>query len=220
MKHSNRWLATAVLALLYNVGAGAAEPGFYLSATAGWAEEDPKSAGANFVNSDGVFHFDPVNVEIDDGKFTWGVAIGYQINSFFAVEMEYVDFGKTTVVEDYVAEVPELPFVPPTNMSLGYSSRVTGPTLSLLGTFPVGDSLQFYLRGGAMFASREVDVAFDAANEKFSDTVWLAGAGVAWAFADRWAIRAEVQQTGTFGKTILAGETKLRRVSLGVLFDL
>jgi len=117
----------------------------------------------------------------------------------------------------------EVPKTAGTNFgnSLGIiSSSVTGPALSLLGRLPVGENCELFLRGGALFASRDFNWGFGALDEKFSRTVWLAGAGVTWSFARRWAIRAEYQQTGRLSASFASGETRLRRMSLSTQFKL
>ena len=133
--------------------------------------------------------------------------------------MEYIDFGTTDVAEHYtLSNTSPIPF--PTELNVDYSSHVTGPALSLLGTLPMGENFELYLRGGAFFGSREIKTDFGTLNADFASTVWLAGAGVTWSFANRWAIRAEYQQTGKLGESLVSGETELQRMSLSALFKL
>ena len=200
--------------------AGAAEPGFYVTASLGMGDEDPKSAGTNFGNSLGVVHVEPDSVAVDDGKSAWSVGLGYRINKYLSAEVEYIDFGTTDVVEHYSVDNTGAPFPFPTEVDLDYSSNVTGPALSLLGTLPVGENFELFLRGGALFGSREIEMGFGGLDEKFSSTVWLAGAGVTWAFGKNWAIRAEYQQTGILSESFISGETDLQRMSLSALFKL
>jgi opacity protein-like surface antigen len=218
-KTSRSSVTTAVL-FLFAMTAGAAEPGFYVTASSGLGEEDPKSAGINVGNSLGVFHIDPDSVEVDSDKLAWSVGLGYRINRYLAGELEYVDFGTTDVTENYSTNTPGAPIPFPTVIVSRYSSNVTGPALSVLGTLPVGANFELFLRGGALFASREFEFGLGSLDEKFSRTVWLAGAGVTWSFAKRWAVRAEFQKTGKLGESIVSGETQLQRMSLGVLFAL
>jgi len=211
---------SAVVACLFAACASAAEPGFYVTASLGLGDEDPKSAGTNVGNSQGIFHVDPDQVAVDDGDTAWSVGLGYRVNKYFAGELEYIDFGTTNVTEHYTVDNPGLPFPFPTEFTQEYSSNVTGPALSLLGTLPVGANFELFLRGGALFGSRDFSVGFGALDEKFSRTVWLAGAGATWSFAKRWAIRAEYQQTGTLSESFVSGETRLKRTSLSALFKL
>jgi opacity protein-like surface antigen len=218
--NTSRLMLSAALLSLFATGAGAAEPGFYVTASLGQGDENPSSAGANFGNSQGIFHAEPDSVAVDDGDLAWSGGLGYRINRYLAAEVEYVDFGTTDVIEHYNVDTPGSPVPFPTELDLDYSSHVTGPALSLLGTLPVGEHFELFLRGGALFADREFETGFGTLNESFSSTVWLAGVGVTWSFAQRWAIRAEYQQTGELSESFVSGETSLKRMSLTALFKL
>jgi opacity protein-like surface antigen len=211
---------SAAVLCLFAACAGAAEPGFYVTASLGMSDEDPKSAGTNVGNSEGIFHVESDQINVDDGKVAWSVGLGYRVNRYLAAEVEYVDFGTTEVAEHYSVSNTTAPIPFPTVFTLKYSSHVTGPVLSLLGTLPVGEHLELFLRGGALFGAREFKLGFGALDDKFASTVWLAGAGVSWSFAKRWAIRAEYQQTGKFSESFVSGETRLQRMSLSALFRL
>ena len=213
-------LSVSAVLCLFAAHAGAAEPGFYLAGSLGMGVEDPESAGANFGNSLGVFHAEPDQVDVDDGKLAWSVGLGYRVNKYLAGEVEYLDLGTTDVAEHYTLDDGgPVPFPLPAEVTLNYSSHVTGPALSLLGTLPMGENFELFLRGGAFFGSREFETEFGT-NAKFASTVWLAGAGVTWSFAKRWAIRAEYQQTGKFDESLVSGATELKRMSLSALFRL
>lgn len=209
----------AVLHLFANC-VGAAEPGFYVSASLGMGDEDPKTAGTNIGNSQGIFHVEPDQIDVDDGALAFSFGLGYRVNKYLAGEVEYIDFGTTDVTEHYSVDNTGAPFPFPTVFTLDYSSNVAGPALSLLGTLPVGEHFELFLRGGALFGSREYKFGLGGLDEKFSRTVWLAGAGATWSFAKRWAIRAEYQQVGKLDESFVSGETKLQRMSLSALFKL
>jgi opacity protein-like surface antigen len=211
---------SAAVLCLFAANAGAAEPGFYVTASLGMADEDPKSVGTNVGNSFGIFHVEPDQIDVDDGKRAWSVGLGYRITKYLTGEVEYIDFGTTGVTEHYSVSNTGAPIPFPTVFILDYSSQVTGPALSLLGTLPVGEKFEVFLRGGALFGSREFEMGFGGVEGKFSSTVWLAGAGVTWSFAKRWAIRMEYQETGEFSESFVSGETKLQRMSLSALFKL
>lgn len=211
---------SAAALCLFAACASAAEPGFYVIASLGQSDEDPKSAGTNVGNSQGIFHVEPDQIDVDDGDLGWSVGLGYRVNKYFAGELEYIDFGTTKVAEHYTLDNVPTPFPFPTELNLDYESHVTGPALSLLGSLPIGENFELFVRGGAFFSSREYTTGFGSLDEKFSRTVWLAGGGVTWSFAKRWGIRAEYQQTGKLSESFISGETSLQRVSLSVLFKL
>jgi opacity protein-like surface antigen len=220
MNRKSRNLSVSAVVLgLFATCAGAAEPGFYVAASLGMGDEDPESAGINVGNSLGVFHVEPDQVDVDTGKLAWSVGLGYRVNKYLSGEVEYVDFGTTDVAEHDTVDNIGAPVPFPTVFTLDYSSHVTGPALSLLGTLPMGENFELFLRGGAFFGSREFNTSFGT-NAKFASTVWLAGAGVTWSFAKRWAIRAEYQQIGKLDESLVSGETELQRMSLSALFRL
>jgi len=86
----------------------------------------------------------------------------------------------------------------------------------------VGESFELFLRGGGLFASREYElngqISFGGQEQKFASTVWLAGAGATWSFGKRWGIRAEFQQSGSLDKSLVTGETRIKRLSLSALY--
>jgi opacity protein-like surface antigen len=216
-------IGSVALASIFVAPASAADKGFYVAATLGKAEESPKSSGVNFsfgAPPEGVEHIEPDRIDVDDGSLAWGVALGYRINQYLAAEVEYMDFGSTDIAEHYDLGASAFPF--PTEFTQQYSSKVAGPAMSVLGSVPVGKGFCLFLRAGVLFADRDVELEqyVGAAENTFGSTVWLGGAGVEWSFANRWAIRAEYQQTGKLDESIVAGETELSRFSLGALFRL
>jgi hypothetical protein len=213
-------IAASLLLSLFATFAQAGEPGFYLFATGGTGQESPESIGINLGNPEGIVHVDPDRVEVDDGSLAWGVGLGYRINRYLAAEVEYADFGTTEIHEHYLIAGQPIPF--PTELDLTYSSKVTGPVLSVVGTLPLGQNFELFLRGGALFASREYGLEgqpdFGGQGEKFASNVWLGGAGATWSFAKRWGVRAEYQQSGSLDQTLLTGETRVKRISLSALY--
>ena len=142
--------------------------------------------------------------------------MGYKFSQYFAAEVEYLDFGTTEIAEHYSLDVPPLP----DEITLNYSSRITGSAISVLGSLPVGNGFEVYLRAGALYAHREFAVLLpvEAGSTTFSDTVWLGGAGVDWTFAARWAIRAEYLRSGDLDSTSESGETAAESVLLRVRY--
>jgi opacity protein-like surface antigen len=201
----------------------AAEPGFYLSAGLGRAEESPESIGTNVALGfppTGIQHIDPIRVEVDESDVAWSVAVGYRINPYLAAEVEYLDFGSTDIAETYNLSLP-FP-VSPVTFTRRYSTQVTGPALSVLGTVPIGNRFDLFVRGGALFADREVEIpqSIGINGTTFGSTVFFFGAGADMSLAPRWALRLEYQRTGELDDSILVGGTELERVALSVLFRL
>ena len=198
----------------------AADSGFYFSAGVGRAEEDPgDSIGINLgvgLPPDGIVHVQPDRVEVESDGVAWSVAVGYRFTRYFAAELEYMDFGTSEYSEHYDLDIP--PF--PSELTRNYTSKVTGPAVSVLGSLPIGKGFEAFLRVGALFADREIEVPglMGTGATTFGDTVWLGGAGVDWSFASRWGIRAEYQLSGDSDSNFLASETAVERVSLSLRF--
>jgi len=197
--------------------ASAADPGFYFTAGAGLAEEDPDpSDGINIsigIPPAGIIHLDPYRVAVDTGDIGWEIAAGYRFSRHFAAEIEYLDLGTTDITEyyNYPSMDPIIDILP-----FSYSSHISGPAVSLLASLPLGGDFEVYLRAGALFADREIQVNqyTEAGSTTFGDTVWLGGAGIDWAISSHWGIRAEYQLSSDFDATLLTGKTRTEFASL------
>jgi len=218
-------VAAAVLAMLGTLPARAANKGFYFTGGSGIAEEDPgKSIGLNIAFGPppaSVVHYEPDSVAVDGNDLGWGVGVGYRFSRYFSAEVEYVDYATTDYSEQYTVDFPPLP---PT-LTKDYTSHVSGPSASVLGTFPIGKGFEIYIRAGALFADRKIDIpgllyVDGDLDTTFSDTVWLAGIGVDWSFAERWGIRLEYQQSDEMDANLLTGGAAVQAFLLRARFSL
>lgn len=205
------------------------ERGFYLGATVSRVEQDARGEGQILVAIGrppfgGLMALQPNQVEIDDTQTGWNVTLGYRINKYVAAELAYYDFGAASVVEYYSASL----FPGPLNTTVQSNIEAFGPGVSLLGTLPLTSSLEIFARAGVLFLDQEIDIERQGASfrssRRIGDEIWMAGAGLQWSFASRWAARLEYQLTDDvgLGRTTLttqAGATKIEQFSLGVLFD-
>ncbi len=218
-------LATAVGLAMYGTRpACAADKGFYFTAGTGVAEEDPgKSIGINIAFGpppSSVLHQQPDSVTVDGKDLGWGVGVGYKFSRYFSAEAEYLDYATTDYSEEYTVDFPPLP----STISKDYTSHVSGPSASVLGTFPVGKNVEIYVRAGALFADRKIEIpglmyTDGTLDTTFSDTVWLAGIGVDWSFGGRWGIRIEYQQSDELDANLLAGGAAVQAFLLRVRFS-
>ena len=219
----------------------AAEPGFYFAATASRVEHDidgrpgmlilvadltpapvfPPGGGFFPTPIGGVIDpgvpislmpgfIAPDSIEIDDVDAGFSATVGYRINRYLAAELSYIDFGEYQMIERYTI-LPDI----------RYEIGVSGPSVGVLGTLPLGEQWEVFLRGGVLFADQEVSLksASSGFDRDFNDEVFMAGAGVQWSFAPRWAARLEYQRTDDmkYGNT---GESSIEQASLSVLFKL
>jgi hypothetical protein len=227
-------LATLVL----STAAQAAEPGFYFAATASRVEHDlegrpgvpvliistsllppvfggirpPPSFGAPINPFLPPYSqvIGPDRIEIDDVDAGFGLTVGYRINRYVAAELSYTDFGEYELIEHY-----------PIASNVRYQIGVSGPSVSVLGSLPLGEQWELFLRGGVLFADQDVSVRLTTTlpERNYSDEVIIGGAGVQWSFAQRWAARLEYQRTGDL-KYDNAAESTIDQASLSVVFKL
>lgn len=235
MNRSTRWCVPLAM-LLAASAAHAADPGFYFAATASRVEHDvdqrpgilvlfgtspnppvldiiipPPSFGV-IIPSPPVFQaIFPLRVEVDDVDAGFGATVGYRVNRYFAAEVSYTDFGEYESIVRYATS----------SLDVRYRLGVSGPSVSVLGSLPLGEQWELFLRGGVLFAEQEVSLSFGslALDRDFSDEVVTAGLGVQWAFAPRWAARLEYQTTDEL-KYQNSGESSIDQASLSVLFKL
>jgi OOP family OmpA-OmpF porin len=241
MNRSTAWcVPLATLAL--STAAHAADPGFYFAATASRVEHDvedrpglavlvfsgtpnpqpPFFGGIRPPPSFGVpinpiFPFPPgapvfigpTSIDIDEVDAGFSATVGYRINRYLAAELSYHDFGEYQLVEHYSFD------------DVTYELGISGPSVSVLGSLPLGETWELFLRGGVLFADQEVSLEVNGSlpDQDFSDEVVIAGAGVQWSFAPRWAARLEYQRTDDL-KYDNTGESSIDQASLSVLFKL
>jgi opacity protein-like surface antigen len=222
MQQTTRILLAATM-LSCGAPALAADKGFYLDAGIGRAEENPgKSIGINIafgLPPAGIVHLEPDDIEVDNGDTAWSIGAGYRFSRYFAAEIEYLDLGTTEYTEHYTFD--PLSYVDIGQITHTYTSSMTGLSVSALASLPLGKDFALFLRGGALFADREVHIPFTlgSGDNTFGDTLWLAGAGVDWSLSPHWALRAEYARTGEFGATMTAGAAAAEYLSLGVRFS-
>jgi opacity protein-like surface antigen len=202
----NRGTGCVTLAtLMLCAGAqAAAEPGFYFAAAASRVAYDGQGSFFSGRNRD---------TRIDDVDTGFSATVGYRINRHLAGELTYADFGEYERIDSY-----DLGSIGRSEVRTLFGVR--GPSLSVLGSLPLGEQWEVFLRGGVLFADQKSTNPFDGTS---SDEVGIAGAGVQWSFAPRWAARLEYQLTGdmTFdSRSLFLSESSIDQTSLSVLFKL
>lgn len=249
--------AMFVVSLLCEISE-AAEPGFYLGAAGGRSEQRldkqagvgpmsiavigvlPPDAGFSPVpfprDPPPVFAIGtptfipllPSSVDADESDVGWNFALGYRVNKYLAAELTYVDAGDASLAATY-STPSSLPASFPDVVSM-YTVNARGPAVSVLGSLPLSERWELFLRGGVLFAKQEVEARTivrspTAINPRpierdFSDEVVTIGAGVQWAFLPRWTARLEYQRSDDLQPNEIMGESRLDQASLSVLFGL
>lgn len=240
--------------------AEAAEPGFYVGAAGGRSEQRlDKAAGVGpliiasltrpdpnpgnpfpfptfplpsplppILGAPTIIPLQPTDVTADQSDVGWNVALGYRVNKYLAAELSYVNAGEASLRETY-SPVPGAPIQVP-DVLRTYTVRSTGPAVSVLGSLPLSERWQIFLRGGVFFAQQEVEsrvliqsptaINAPALERDYSDEVFNIGAGIEWAFLPRWTARLEYQRSDDLQSNDIMGESRLDQASLSVLFGL
>lgn len=230
--------------------AEAAEPGFYVGAAGGRSEQRlDKQAGVGPIVIADLPDFDPfpafpivrppidgnpaffipalpAGTTADETDVGWNFALGYRVNKYLAAELSYVDAGEASLTERYATPPPyAMPDVLRT-----YTVNSRGPAVSVLGSLPLSERWELFLRGGVLFAKQEVEsrTIIESPNaingppidRDYSDEVFTVGAGVQWAFLPRWTARLEYQRSDNLQSNDIMGESRLDQAALSVLFGL
>lgn len=231
----------------------AADPGFYVGAAGARSEQRlDKTAGVAPVpvvltqppsftpvprplppifDDDVIFVPIPLigpETSVDEVDVGWNFALGYRVNKYFAAELAYVDAGEASLTQRF-----QIPASVPTAASaidMGYRVRTRGPAVSVLGSLPLSERWEAFLRGGVFFASQDVESrttitgsvgsATGRLDSDYSDEVVSVGAGVQWSFLPRWTARLEYQRTDDLKPNGSMGESRIDQASLSVLFGL
>jgi OOP family OmpA-OmpF porin len=205
-------IAVLVAGLGLLPGATTLAEGFYFGAAGGISKVDLGSKS----ELDTIFFGGPVASSLDDTGNSFGVQIGYRWNSYLAVELGYVDFGKAV----YKADIPGF------DTQFTARFRSSGPTLSALGTLPVGERFDLYGRGGVFYADTRYRERLDdmLSDEFISGEVsgnsfdLLVGVGAAWNINATHSLRIEYQRFLDVGDEDETGEADVDLVTFGIVF--
>jgi hypothetical protein len=214
-----RWLL-AFVCLFYVEWAQGAGVGFFAGIDA--AVVDP-AAGAGpdivFLSPEGGESVPSSGSTTDGSEGSWSAVLGYRINRHLAGELAYTHFGSIGTTTTYEREDSGLPVLPG-EIPVDATSRIAGPSISLLGILPIGDHWEAFARVGLLLADREVQ--HDLANfvTTFAEEQWVLGVGVDIKFARRWRARIEYQGVEEFPRhQLFASELRLDRYGLGLAYD-
>jgi opacity protein-like surface antigen len=127
-----------------------------LAAPAVWAQDNTDRDSSGVFVSGSYGGYKSHGGEFDDENDLFGIGLGYQFNEFFALESEYIDFGKFG--DDEV------------------DGKLKGVALGLRARLPLTDTFGVYAKGGAFASAFDVD-AFDE-SETYDEVNPYVGAGV------------------------------------------
>jgi OOP family OmpA-OmpF porin len=199
---SSRIRVSACALLLLSAGAANADDqGFYFGASGGLAKYK-----GNVLS----------NLIPDDETSMWGVSGGYRINRYFAVEAGYVNLGTL----EGPARREGSPH--PGNSSLVQRElETTGPAITAIGTLPLSESWEVYVRAGVLLADSEMNRLIDGAPSSFSfdSEAPTLGAGVQYGWKAHWSARLEFEHWFDIGDD-LGIDAEVNGLSLAILYRL
>jgi opacity protein-like surface antigen len=140
-----------------------------LTAPAVWAQDKVSRDNSGPYISGSYGGYKSHGGEFKDDNDLLGAALGYQFNEFFALEAEYIDFGKFG--DDDV------------------KAKLKGVGLSAVGRLPLTQSFGVYAKAGAFASAFDVD-AFDE-SETYDEVNPFVGAGVDFRVTDSLTAFAE-----------------------------
>jgi hypothetical protein len=110
---------------------------------------------------DEISDIDDVDLDFDTDEDAWKVFGGYRINRFLAVQLDYYDFGDSSVA------VGTLPL----------TAETDGTAASVVGTLPIGP-VELFARVGRIWYDVSVDFDGDTVvDESGNDNIFSAGVG-------------------------------------------
>lgn len=148
------WIAASAAVLLTAAGPALAQDnnnGFYVGV----------GLGEFSTEIDEISDIDDVDFDFDTDEDAWKVFGGYRINRFLAVQLDYYDFGNSSVA------VGTLPL----------TAETDGTAASVVGTLPIGP-VELFARVGRIWYDVTVDFDGDSVvDESGNDNVYSAGVG-------------------------------------------
>lgn len=218
---------TAIVSLGFSQGALA--EGFYFGLFGGVSSVDLSKSDidAFYVNqarTSPSFSVASLSSTIDDSTNTWGLQIGYGWNSYVAVEIGYVDFGRAFYDAQYTVAFDAVPVgTGPITFSSSFSHTTlqsSGPTLAVLGMLPLGEKFDVFGRAGIIFSDTRVSYTREndfLEEDKGEDKDLLFGAGGSWNINEDYALRLEYQRFLDVGDE-KTGEADIDLIAVSVLF--
>ena len=153
---------------------------------------------------------------LDDRDTTYEFTVGYRVDSWLAVEAEYLDLGEVSYQADGEIAGSE--------GSLGIDLERAGLGLSALVIVPL-DNLDLFARAGVFYADTDytVGASFDGQSESvsFADSTeeFFWGLGGSYHFADRWSARLEYRTYDKVGDSNSSIEADVNTLTLGIVYN-
>jgi opacity protein-like surface antigen len=216
-------LPTAIATCVFAGSATAAERGFYAGGFYGEAEseleEAPFAGTALLIYDDFGFAPQDVRSSFETSDSAYSFFAGYRWLRNLAFEVGYLDLGSVEYVDQ--ASGIYLETGEPENWNQKITSSTGGFTLSALGILPLNYRMEAFARGGVLLSSGELryrvsdGIGSVGRRGSKSDVDLLAGAGLAFTFAEIYSLRLEYQRVFDAGDAG-TGEADADLYALGI----
>lgn len=157
--------------------------------------------------------FEDAATTLDDKDTAHRLYGGYRLHRHLAVELTYVDLGKSSIHSTVV----------PTGL-LDASVRTSGAELSAVGLWPLADRFTLFARAGTLAARTRASYSSGGSvrliegerNQTKRSTKLMYGAGATYDFTPNLGMRVEWSHYDKLGNDLTGGEFNARVLSAGI----
>ena len=150
---------------------------------------------------------------LDRNDTSYALTLGYRVNKFFAVEGNYIDFGKYSLTS--AVNSPALD-------SINGRYKADGFDLAAVGILPLDYGFSAYGKLGALWSKAKLDAASTGAvgvsNESHSGTSLTYGLGVSYDLTRNVSTNLEWNRFDHIGSADSTGRTDANVYSLGIAY--
>lgn len=193
-----------------SVARAADDAGPYIGASIGRSH---LTAGADKI--DGAFAAQGLgtSTSLDRNDTSYALTLGYRVNKFFAVEGNYIDFGRYGLTS--AVNSPALD-------TINGKYKADGFDLAAVGILPLDYGFSAYGKLGALWSKAKLDVASTGAvgvsNESHSGTGVTYGLGVSYDLTHNVSTNLEWNRYDHIGSADSTGRTNANVYSLGLAY--
>lgn len=150
---------------------------------------------------------------IDKHATAWSLDAGLQLNRWFALEAQYVDFGKFDFSSDVSAPAPD---------TVGGRFKAYGAGVNVVGILPLPEGFSLYGKAGVLRSKAELEANSTAltpvASTSRSRTGGMWGLGASYDITKNWAAKVEWDRYLKVGEAATTGRADIDLVMAGVKF--
>lgn len=203
-------MALTLAAAIPHAHAAANAPSWYVGVNGGQSDFRQRGGGV-----DDAFATQGLTTSssFDDHATAWSIDGGLQLNRWFAIEANYVDFGKfdfSTTVSSPAADM------------IGGHFKARGEGLSVVGTYPLANNFSLFAKAGVLHTKAELEPDSTATTQAFSASRTLTngwyGVGANYAITRNWSAQVQWDRYLRVGESFTTGRGDIDLVMAGVKY--